>query len=163
MRRKGVHPTLVPFLNTSARLHSVPAQLYESRKWRALIDLLANSWFERVWVVQEVVMAPAERSRAGCLEDPIILCFEKCTISFNVFTTVVQTIYDNHLHEELVYDHKSKDSTDQLGKYPPVRTSMSFFLPAQMLFRVNEGLVLGARIANVTTSKLSSPLSFEVF
>lgn len=129
MQRKGVHPTLASFLKTSARLHSVPAQFYESRNWRALRDLLANSWFERLWVVQEIVMAPVVISRTSCLEDPIILAFEKCTISFDAFAKVVQTIYDDHLHEELLYDHQSKDNIDQLGKYPSVRTYMSFLLP----------------------------------
>ena len=125
MQRKGVHPTL----KTSARLHSVPSQFHESRNRRALRDLLANSCFERLWVVQEIVMAPVVKSRPSCLEDPIILAFEKCTISFDAFAKVVQTIYDDHLHEELLYDHISKDSIDQLGKYPSVRTYMSFLLP----------------------------------
>lgn len=72
MKSKGFQPTLESFFKTSARLHNIPGQLEESRKWRTLTDLLSNPWFERLWVVQEVVMAPDEMSRTGSLEDPII-------------------------------------------------------------------------------------------
>ncbi len=135
LKRKGVQPTLESFFKTSARLHNIPGQLYGSRKWRTLTDLLANPWFERVWVVQEVVMAP---DRSGCPEDPIVLAFENCTISFEMFATVVQKIWDDHLHTELAYNPKSKDTTDQLRQYPPVRISVSSLIPVQTLFRGNE-------------------------
>ncbi len=144
LKRKGVQPTLESFFKASARLHNIPGQLYESRKWRALTDLLASPWFERVWVVQEVVMAPDRVPRSGCLEDPIILAFENCTISFEMFATVVQKISDDHLHTELAYNPKSKDTADQLRQYPPVRISVSSLIPVQTLFRGNESLGLGA-------------------
>ena len=123
MKSKGAQPTLEPLFRHSAQLHNVPSLFYESRKWRTLTDLLANPWFERLWVVQEVVMAPGVLSRTGCLEDPVILSFENCTISFEMFARVVQTIWDDHLHTELTYSPKSKDATDQLAQYPPVRIS----------------------------------------
>ena len=128
-KRKGVQPTLESFFKTSARLYNIPFQWNESRKWRALTDLLANPWFERVWVVQEVVMAPDKMPRSGCLEDPIILPFENCTISFEMFATVVQKIWDDHLHTELTYNPKSKNTTDRLRPYPPVRISVSSLIP----------------------------------
>ena len=125
MKSRGIQPTLESYFRKPARFHNVFGMLYESRKWRALTDLLANPWFERLWVVQEVVMAPDEISRAGCREDPIVLSFENCTINFEVFATVVQTIWDDHLHTELDYSHDSKDTTDQLTQYPPVRISLA--------------------------------------
>ena len=117
MKHKGVQPTLEPFFEISASVHRIPSQLVELHKWRALTDLLANSWFERVWVVQEVVMAPDNN---GGLEDPVILSFDNCTISFEMFATVIEKIQDDHLAMELAYDAGSKDITGQFVQYPPV-------------------------------------------
>ena len=60
MNRKGIQLTLEPYFRKPVRFHNIPGILYESRKWRALTDSLANAWFERCWVVQEVVMASDE-------------------------------------------------------------------------------------------------------
>ena len=124
MKRRGIQPELESYFRKPIRFHNLPGILSESRKWRALTDLLANPWFERLWVVQEVVMAPDENPRTGCREDPIILSFENCTINFEMFATVIQAIWDDHLHTELDYSHKSRDTTDQLGQYPPVRVTL---------------------------------------
>ena len=137
LKCQGVRPTLKSFFKTSARFHNIPRQLYESRKWRALRELLANPWFERVWVVQEVVMAADKVFRTGSLEDPILLSFENCTMRLGKLATVVQTISDDHLYMELAYDHKDKNLTDQLGQYPPVCRFISFLISASMLFRGN--------------------------
>lgn len=141
MKRKGVLPTLKSFFNTSARLHNLPGRLDESRKWRTLTDLLENPWFERLWVVQEVVMAPDEMSRTSCHEDPIIPSFESRTISFEMFATVIQRIWDDHLHVELAHDLKGKDATNQLAQYPPI----SSLIPIQTLSRGNESFDPGAK------------------
>ena len=130
LKCKRVQPTLKSFFKISARFHNIPRQVYESRKWRALRELLVNPWFERVWVVQEVVMAADKVSSTGSLEHSILLSFENCTMSFGKFTTVVQTISDDHLYMELAYDHKDKNLTGQLGQYPPVCRSISFLLSA---------------------------------
>ena len=60
MKREGTQPRLEFYFRKPVRFHNVPGILYESRKWRALTDLLANPWFERCWMVQEVVMASDE-------------------------------------------------------------------------------------------------------
>ena len=130
LKCKGVKPTLKSFFKTSTKPHNVPRQLYELRKWRALRELLENPWFERVWVVQEVVMAAGKVSRTGSLEDPILLSFENCTMSFGKFATVVQTISDDHLYMDLAYDHKDKNLADQLRQYPPVCRFISFLTSA---------------------------------
>ena len=101
MKRKGIQPTLESYFRKPVRFHNVPGILYESRKWRVLTDSLANPWFERCWVVQKVVMAPDEISRPGYREDSIILLFENCAINFEMLVTIVQTIWDDHLHAEL--------------------------------------------------------------
>ena len=120
MKRKEDRPTLESFFKKSPRFHNIPSQLYQSRKWRALTELLSNPWFERLWVVQEVVMAPDETSSTGPVEDSIILSFESCSITFEMFARVVQKIWDDHLHTELTYSHQDENTTDQLLQYPPV-------------------------------------------
>ena len=101
-----------------------------------------------------MVMAPDEMSCTGCHEDPIILSFENCTIGFEMFATVVQTISDDNLHTELAYNQKCKDTTDQLGQYPPVRISLSLLIPNALVWEQN---------AMLTISETASPLSFKGF
>lgn len=141
-KHKGVQSTLESVFKTLASLHKIPGQLVELRKWRALTDLLANSWSERIWVVQEVVMAPDD-DRGH--ENPIILSVENLSISFEMFATLVQKIQDDHLATEIAFDPGSKHVTDQSGQHPPVCISTRFLILVQMLFRGNESLSPGAK------------------
>jgi hypothetical protein len=67
------------FLETSARGEAIVAPYVaddrkfggkRSPRWEALLKLFSNPWFERVWVVQEVAVAPAILVRYGGLYVP---------------------------------------------------------------------------------------------
>ena len=119
MERKGLQPTLAPLMSLPARVHNVPAQTKGSYKWSALSHLLRNPWFERIWVMQEVIMACAKTSHIAFVENHILLSFEKCSIDFDLLAKVLKVLENDHLHSNLVYDRQNKDRLDELGIYPP--------------------------------------------
>ncbi|MCJ1277397.1 hypothetical protein MMC21_005209 [Puttea exsequens] len=119
MESKGLQPTLAPLMSLPARVHNAPAQMQASYKWSALSHLLRNPWFERIWVMQEVIMACAQTSRTSCVGSHILLSFEKCTVDFNVLAGVLRMLENDYLHSNLVYDRQNKDGLDELGIYPP--------------------------------------------
>ena len=102
MERKNRNPTLVPLMSLSANLHNIPVQMQESRRWNNLSQLLSNPWFERMWVMQEVIMACAETSHTAGVDILILLLFEKCAIDFNKLVKVLSILKSDHLDSNLV-------------------------------------------------------------
>ena len=118
MKRKGLDPTLVPLLSESARVHNAPAQMQTSHRWNALSNLLKNVWFERVWVMQEVIMACAAIANANSNGARVLLSFEKCSIDFDLLAMILDLLERDHLLTNMVYDRLNQDSLDELGVYP---------------------------------------------
>ncbi|KAL8686196.1 MAG: hypothetical protein Q9218_007278 [Villophora microphyllina] len=63
----------------------------ESRKWKALAHLLQCPFFERMWIVQEIVMAPFERDCNGIDWGATLVC-RKAWLPFDVFVYVVDKL-----------------------------------------------------------------------
>ena len=61
------------------------------RKWKALAILLKCSLFERMWIVQEVVMAPFKLDQNGIDDGATLIC-RKVALSFRIFVRVVDTL-----------------------------------------------------------------------
>lgn len=127
MERKGIQPTLVRLMALPARVRNLPAQLQVSRKWNAFGQLLTNPWFERVWVMQEVVMACSETSQASIEKDQILLSFEKGTIDFYFLGVVLKVLASDHLISNIAYDDRVQDGQSNLGSSPPGVTAINIF------------------------------------
>ena len=112
MERKNRNPTLVPLMSLSANIHNIPVQMQASRRWKTLGQLLSNRWFERMWVMQEVIMACAETSHTAGVDISILLSFEKCAIDFNKLAKVLSILKSDHLDSNLV---ESQSEVDPYG------------------------------------------------
>ncbi|KAL8902498.1 MAG: hypothetical protein Q9207_004655 [Kuettlingeria erythrocarpa] len=116
-KRKGLQPTLEPMMSSAPRLRNLTSEMSRERKWTALSRLLANSWFERAWVMQEVIMAC--NLTASREEDHTIVSFEKCSVSFDVLAEVLGVLENDHLTLNLIYDRQNADGTKETGVDPP--------------------------------------------
>ncbi|KAL8660015.1 MAG: hypothetical protein Q9202_006841 [Teloschistes flavicans] len=119
MKRKEMQPTLIPLMSSAPRLRTLLPEVQRERRWNALSFLLRNAWFERVWVMQEVIMACsglADSTRPG---DHTLLSFEKRTISFDRLAEVLAVLEADDLILNLVYDHENSDGTEEQGADPP--------------------------------------------
>ena len=112
MERKNRNPTLVPLMSLSANICNIPVQMQASRRWKTLSQLLSNPWFERIWVMQEVIMACAETSHTAGVHIFILLSFEKCVIDFNKLAKVLSILKRDHLDSNLV---EGQSEVDQCG------------------------------------------------
>ena len=112
MERKNRNPTLVPLMSLSANIRNIPVQMQASRRWKTLSQLLSNPWFERMWVMQEVIMACAETSHTAGVHIFILLSFEKCAIDFNKLAKVLSILKRDHLDSNLV---EGQSEVDQCG------------------------------------------------
>ena len=119
MERKGIQPTLVPLVSLPAGIHKIPAEQQVSRNWKALSQLLANPWFERVWVMQEAIMACSETSNASNEKDQILLSFEKSTIDYYFLSVVIKVLASDHLLSNIRYDDRVQDGQSNLGRWSP--------------------------------------------
>lgn len=118
MERKGLQPTLIPLMSLPSRLRNLPTERQASRKWKTLSHLLRNSWFERIWVMQEVIMACTETSRSEA-ESSVLLSFERRTIEFGILARVLKILDEDRLDSNLVYDRQNNDGLDEIGMKPP--------------------------------------------
>ena len=94
MERKNRTSTMVPrpLMSLSANTRK------KSVKWKALGQLLSIPWVERIWVMQEVIMACAESSHTAGVDIFILLSFEKCAIDFDRLAKVLSILVSNNLH-----------------------------------------------------------------
>lgn len=112
MERKNRNSIMVPqpLMSLSANTRKKLAQMREVRRWKALGQLLSSPWFERIWVMQEVIMACAETSHTAGMDIFILLSFEKSAIDFNKLAEVVSILESDHLIWYLLADQSEVDS-----------------------------------------------------
>ena len=113
-KAQGNQPTVTPTMSASPRLQDVPAQLRMFRNWDLLSLLLRNPWFERIWVMQEVVMACSATSRIMKVDEPVLLMFEECSIEFDVLASFLRFLKSNNLHSNLEFDRKYDNGSKEL-------------------------------------------------
>lgn len=118
LEREGLQPTRASLKSLPGRVRNDVPQLKASRKWSALSHLLGNPWFERVWVMQEVIMACAKTSHTASGESHILLSFEKCSIDFDGLAKVLEVIENCDLDSELCYYRQNKDRSIERGITP---------------------------------------------
>ncbi|KAL8824757.1 MAG: hypothetical protein Q9170_008053 [Blastenia crenularia] len=82
---KTLQDTDVPIEWNTVR--DLPETYYPSAKWTALRGLLQRPWFERMWVVQEMIMAP---------EDAHITC-GKLAVEWRLLAATLTLIHVNNL------------------------------------------------------------------
>lgn len=118
LERKGFQPTRASLKSLPGRVRNDVSQMKASRKWSALSHLLRNPWFERVWVMQEVIMACAKTSYTVSGKSHILLSFEKCSIDFDWLAKVLEVIEKCDLDSELCYSCQNKDRSIERGITP---------------------------------------------
>lgn len=72
---------------TKASLCETELCEHPSPRWTAIRKLLQRPWFARMWVVQEIVMAP---------ENIILVCGE-LAVKWDIFATALTLVHANHL------------------------------------------------------------------
>ncbi|KAL9611174.1 MAG: hypothetical protein Q9167_004159 [Letrouitia subvulpina] len=112
-KAQGIQPTVIPTISVSPRLRDAPAQLRMFRKWDLLSMLLRNPWFERIWVMQEVVMACSATSRIIKIDEPVLLLFEECAIDFDVLASFLSFLESSDLHSNLAFDRKDDNGSKE--------------------------------------------------
>ncbi|KAL9579730.1 MAG: hypothetical protein Q9212_004932 [Teloschistes hypoglaucus] len=127
MKRQRKQPTLAPLMASAPRLRTFLPEIQRERKWDALSVLLRNTWFERVWVMQEVIMACSQMAEDARPEDHTLLSFEKRTISFDKLAEVLAILERDHLVRNLIYDRENSDGTKDQGTDPPGVNALRLF------------------------------------
>ncbi|KAL8726729.1 MAG: hypothetical protein Q9166_006524 [cf. Caloplaca sp. 2 TL-2023] len=128
MRQKGLQPSLEPLMSVPAvRIRNIPSQIQVERKWSALSHILRNPWFERAWVMQEVIMACEKTSESISMDQRVLLRFEKCIIGFDMLAEVLRILDSDHLLPNLVYDRQANDGTNEHGVDPPGVSAIRLF------------------------------------
>ena len=127
MERKGLQPTVVPLMSLAARVHNIPAWLKAERQWSALSHLLRNPWFERIWVMQEVIMACTKTSHSARMKSPVLLSFEKYSVDFDLLVKVLKVIENDHFDSELAYKPQDKNCVGELDILPPGYNAIKTF------------------------------------
>ncbi|KAL8638179.1 MAG: hypothetical protein Q9228_004646 [Teloschistes exilis] len=127
MKWRGSQPTLTPLMASAPRLRTFLPEMQRERKWDALSFLLRNTWFERVWVMQEVIMACSQIAADARPEDHTLLSFEKRTISFDKLAEVLAILERDHLVLNLIYDRENSDGTKDQGTDPPGVNALRLF------------------------------------
>ena len=155
MKCKGLHPTLLPSLSLPARVRHVKWQIQTTQQWKALSHLLRNPWFERIWVMQEVIMASAQfPSRAG-EDSSIILSIQKHSISFEKLSCVFGVLEQDHLHSNLIYDQQNKDGLDEIGMDPPGFDAVQIFSAYRAMRKEGTPVLLNSALSNAWHFKAS--------
>ena len=85
------------------RIESLALRSGMDPPWDALIDFLWNPWFNRLWVMQEVVMAPAG-SQGGCGSNGVTLAMKGLEFCFDRLASIVQRIEGNEDFANLLVD-----------------------------------------------------------
>ncbi|KAL8800448.1 MAG: hypothetical protein Q9223_007127 [Gallowayella weberi] len=119
MKCQGIQPTLQPAMSSEPRIRSMPAEMLRERRWKALSCFLQNPWFERVWVMQEVIMACSSLADFAGEAVHTVISFEKRTVSFDVLAEVLNTLERDHLILNLICDRPTQDGTMEKGVDPP--------------------------------------------
>jgi Heterokaryon incompatibility protein (HET) len=88
---------------TKEKIESLVPTSEMNSPWDALIDFLWNPWFNRLWVMQEVVMAPAG-SQGGYGSNGVNLATKGLEFSFDRLATVVNEIEENENLAHLLVD-----------------------------------------------------------
>ncbi|KAL8904144.1 MAG: hypothetical protein Q9207_003468 [Kuettlingeria erythrocarpa] len=127
MRNEQVRPSLTTLLSSPNTPRTMLSNLRVTSKWRALRDLLLNSWFERVWVMQEVIMACVKIDTSTQTKDPIMLCFEKRVLGFDVLAEVLGILETDNLLLTLFTFGATGDGSTGLGVAPPGLKSVRLF------------------------------------
>ena len=90
-RRQGKHEKMLP-------------SNYDLYAWVQLVQFLENPWFGRVWVMQEVIMAPTVMGQDGLQKAAIRLMLKDCAIDFDRLARVMRAIDANNFTEDLVLE-----------------------------------------------------------
>ena len=75
---------------------------YDQSAWVQLVQFLESPWFDRVWVMQEVIMAPTVMGQDGLQKAAIRLMLKDCTIDFDRLAPVMRAIDANNFTGDLV-------------------------------------------------------------
>ncbi|KAI4171388.1 MAG: hypothetical protein LQ346_008746 [Caloplaca aetnensis] len=117
-------------------------------KWRALRDLLLNSWFERVWVMQEVIMACVKIDTSTHTKHPILLCFEKRVLGFDVLAEVLGILETDNLHLKLFTSGATGDGSTGIEVAPPGLKAVKLFSHLRTEVSRNQQIPLFAGLQN---------------
>ncbi|KAL8754761.1 MAG: hypothetical protein Q9184_005013 [Pyrenodesmia sp. 2 TL-2023] len=152
MKRKGLQPTLEPTMPSALRLNIVAEQSIE-RKRRALSRLLRNSLFERIWVMQEIIMACTLTTSHE--EDHTVISFEKCSISFDVLAEVLGILENDHLNLHMISDRQHDDETKKVGVDPPGISAVRQFSALREMRRKSTPILLNSALRGAWHHKAS--------
>ena len=75
---------------------------YDRYAWVRLVHFLNNPWFGRVWIMQEVIMAPTVMGQDGLQKAAIRLMLKDCAIDFDRLARDMRAIDANNFTEDLV-------------------------------------------------------------
>lgn len=154
MKRKGLQPTLEPMMSSAPRFRNLATEMSRERKWSALSRLLRNSWFERVWVMQEIIMACT--LAISHEEDHTVISFEKCSISFDMLAEVLGILENDHLSANLVYDRQHDDGTKEDGVVPPGINAVGLFSALRDMRSKGTLILLNAALRDAWHHKASN-------
>ncbi len=127
IRNQHMRPSLTTLLSSPNTPRTMLSNLRVPSRWRALRDLLLNPWFERVWVMQEVIMACAEIDPSSYVKHPVLLCFEKRILGFDVLAEVLGILETDNLLLKLFTFGVTGDGSTGLGVAPPGLKSVRLF------------------------------------
>lgn len=125
-------------------------------KWRALRALLLNSWFERVWVMQEVIMACVKMGISTHTKHPILLCFEKRILGFDVLAEVLGILETDNLLLKLFTFGATGDGSTGLGVAPPGLRAVRLFSRLRNDVNSNQEIQLYTGLQNAWDFKSSN-------
>ncbi|KAL8840531.1 MAG: hypothetical protein Q9170_001284, partial [Blastenia crenularia] len=125
--RKGLRPTLEPLISSEPSLRNLPAEMARERRWDGLSRFLRNPWFERVWVMQEVIMARAKSSNMAAGDCHTVLSIENRNIDFDVLAKVMSILEQDHIVLNLIFDRQNEDGTTENGVFPPGMEAVRLF------------------------------------
>ena len=160
MERKGLQPMLIPSMSLPFGVRNLPAEMQASRKWKTLSHLLRNSWFERIWVMQEVIMACTETSRSEA-ESSILLSFERRTIEFGLLARVLKILDEDHLDSNLVYDRQNIDGSDGIGMEPPGFNAIKIYSAYREMKRRGTAILINSALSHAWHFKASNDRDYR--
>ncbi|KAL8801405.1 MAG: hypothetical protein Q9182_004469 [Xanthomendoza sp. 2 TL-2023] len=153
MKCQGIQPTLQPTMSSEPRMRNMPAEMLRERRWNALSRFLQNPWFERVWVMQEVIMACSKTEDTAREAIHTVISFEKRSVSFDILAEVLSTLERDHLVLNLICDRPSKDGTMEKGVDPPGLGAVRLFSALRERRQWDEPVTLNAALSRTWNFK----------
>ncbi|KAL9020021.1 MAG: hypothetical protein Q9185_002709 [Variospora sp. 1 TL-2023] len=156
MKSKQLRPSLTTELSSPNNPRTMLSNLRVASKWRALRALLLNSWFERVWVMQEVIMACVKMGISTHTKHSILLCFEKRILGFDVLAEVLGILETDNLLLKLFTFGATGDGSTGLGVAPPGLRAVRLFSRLRNDVSSNQQIRLYTGLQNAWNFKSSN-------